>query len=153
MVNLVYIKSCLGQVLLLPPATKLGQGYIFTGICHSVNRGVPGPRGVSVPGWWLVPGGSAPWGCLVPGGLLWGDAWSWGVCSWGVPGPGGCLFPGGGLPGGDLSPTQPLLWVVCILLECILVKSMVLFACSGGSKGANSFNFMQFLGNLGKIVC
>ena len=27
------------QSELLPPATKLGQGYIFTGICHSVNRG------------------------------------------------------------------------------------------------------------------
>ena len=25
--------------LLLPPATKLGQGYIFTGVCDSVNRG------------------------------------------------------------------------------------------------------------------
>ena len=24
----------------LPPATKLGQGYIFTGVCDSVNRGV-----------------------------------------------------------------------------------------------------------------
>ena len=24
---------------LLPPTTKLGQGYVFTGICHSVNRG------------------------------------------------------------------------------------------------------------------
>ena len=24
---------------LLPPATKFGQGYVFTGICHSVNRG------------------------------------------------------------------------------------------------------------------
>ena len=23
----------------LPPAMKLGQGYVFTGICHSVNRG------------------------------------------------------------------------------------------------------------------
>ena len=32
----------------LPPATKLGQGYIFTDVCHSVNRGVPGPVG------WLV---------------------------------------------------------------------------------------------------
>ena len=30
--------------LLLPPATKLGQGYVFTGICDSVNRGgVPHP--------------------------------------------------------------------------------------------------------------
>ena len=26
--------------IFLPPATKLGQGYIFTGICHSVKRGV-----------------------------------------------------------------------------------------------------------------
>ena len=25
---------------LLPPATKLGQGYVFTGICDSVRRGV-----------------------------------------------------------------------------------------------------------------
>ena len=24
---------------LLLPATKLGQGYVFTGVCHSVNRG------------------------------------------------------------------------------------------------------------------
>ena len=23
----------------LPPATKLGQGYVFTGVCDSVNRG------------------------------------------------------------------------------------------------------------------
>ena len=25
--------------MLLPPVTKLGQGYIFTGICDSVNSG------------------------------------------------------------------------------------------------------------------
>ena len=25
--------------ILLPPATKLGQGYVFTGVCHSVNGG------------------------------------------------------------------------------------------------------------------
>ena len=24
----------------LPPATKLGQGYVFTSVCDSVNRGV-----------------------------------------------------------------------------------------------------------------
>ena len=28
------------QNALLPPATKLGQGYIFTGVCDSVHRGV-----------------------------------------------------------------------------------------------------------------
>ena len=26
-------------VVLLPPATKLGQGYVFTGVCDSVHRG------------------------------------------------------------------------------------------------------------------
>ena len=85
-------------VLLLPPATKLGQGYIFTGVCHSVNRGggcllpeegclllggcllwgVSAPRGVSAPGWCLLPGGllpgrSAPRGVSAPGGVPGGD--------------------------------------------------------------------------------
>ena len=27
------------QNLSLPPATKLAQGYVFTGVCHSVNGG------------------------------------------------------------------------------------------------------------------
>ena len=57
--------------IFLPPATKLGQGYIFTGVCHSVNRG----------GVWS-------WGgCLLPGGLFWGGS-----------GPGGSAR---GVPGGD----------------------------------------------------
>ena len=73
------------DVAYLPPATKLGQGYIFTGVCDSVHGGgsAPGGRLVLVGG--LVPGsgGSAPGGCLVPGGGL-------------VPGPGeGGLLPGG----------------------------------------------------------
>ena len=29
---------------LLPPATKLGQGYVFTGVCDSVQRGGVYPR-------------------------------------------------------------------------------------------------------------
>ena len=78
---------------LLPPATKLGQGYIFTGVCDSVNRGVPAPvLGVSAPG-----GG----GCLVPGGVVWSQG------GLGVPAPGGgtCsrrVWSGlvGGVPGG-----------------------------------------------------
>ena len=28
-----------GKVMFLPPATKLGQGYVFTGVCDSVHRG------------------------------------------------------------------------------------------------------------------
>ena len=31
--------GCRWRVPLLPPATKLGQGYIFTGVCDSVNGG------------------------------------------------------------------------------------------------------------------
>ena len=78
--------------LLLPPATKLGQGYIFTGMCDSVHRG-------GVPGL----GGMVLGGCMVLGGVV--GAWSrgvhgagvgiclvQGVCAWssrGVPGPGG----------------------------------------------------------------
>ena len=46
-------------------STKLGQGYIFTGVCHSDNRGVPGPGGA-----WSR-GGVCSGGCL----LLGGDAW------------------------------------------------------------------------------
>ena len=55
----------------LPPATKLGQGYVFTRVCDSVHRG----------------GG----GSLVPGGLVPRGVWSRGEC----------LVPGRGVPGGD----------------------------------------------------
>ena len=85
---------------------KLGQGYIFTGVCDSLHGGGAWSRGDLLPGSVPGPGGSA---------------------SRGVPGPGG-LLPGylvlgrsalGG-PGGD-PPGQLLLWAVRILLECILV--------------------------------
>ena len=46
------------------PQTKLQEGNVFTGVCNSVNRGVPAPGGVS--GWGGVPGA----GGLVPGGCL-----------------------------------------------------------------------------------
>ena len=51
--------------LLLPPAKKLGQGYIFTGICDSVHRG-GGAWSGGVP---AREGGGfvCSWGCLVPG--------------------------------------------------------------------------------------
>ena len=55
------------------PQTKLRQGYVFTGVCDSVNSGVvPGPRGVLGPGG--VPGPGVPG----PGGM--------GACTPGVPG-------------------------------------------------------------------
>ena len=45
---------------LLPPATKLGQGYVFTGVCHSVNRGGEVPDQVHPPGQGTPPGLGAP---------------------------------------------------------------------------------------------
>ena len=69
--------------LFLPPAMKLGQGYIFTGICHSVNGGYHPSMHCR---WYpsmpcsRSPGGSVPggrglllWSCVMPfwfGGLL-----------------------------------------------------------------------------------
>ena len=41
----------------LPPATKLGQRYVFTGVCHSVNRG---GRGVCLIACWDTPPRSRP---------------------------------------------------------------------------------------------
>ena len=48
---------------MLPPATKLGQGNVFTGICDSLNGG----------GCLLLPEGG---GCLLPGGAG-GDPPGW----------------------------------------------------------------------------
>ena len=79
----------------LPPATKLGQGYIFTGVCDSVHRGGhvwlwEGMHGggacMDVRCAWLwgacmVVGGHAWWGgaCMVAGGVCGGRG---GVCVW-----------------------------------------------------------------------
>ena len=81
---------------------SLGQGNIFTPVCHSLHRGVPAPRGVPGLGGCLLPGSACSSGGLLPGGPAHG-----GACSRGVP------------DGGP--PRQLLLQVVCILLECILV--------------------------------
>ena len=98
---------------LLPPATKLGQGYVFTLVCHSVYRGVTvsvprdlHPRGVSVPGRSLSGGVSVPGGSI--GGLCPGGGLCWGVLSQKVSVQGvsvwgslsGGLCPGGSLSGG-----------------------------------------------------
>ena len=93
----------------LPPAKKLGQGYIFTGVCDSVHGG----------------------GCLVwRGACSQGGAWSGEVPGpgWGVPAPGGCCS--GGMLGGD-PPGRLLPRAVCILLECILVFVLFFFSISG----------------------
>ena len=108
--NFVCIMMNSQRCWLLPSATKLGQGYIFTGICHSVNRGVSAPGGVCSQGGVCYRGGW--WGCLLLWGLFpgWGGVWSRGR---------GCVGSGG--PGG-YPPTRPLLRVVRILLEFILIQ-------------------------------
>ena len=60
---------------LLPPTTKLGQGYIFTGVCDSVHKVGVGLGGCG----------------LLRGGMVWGVPALGGACSGGmcVPGPGG----------------------------------------------------------------
>ena len=73
------MRTCTKANTLLPPATKLGQGNIFTPVCHSVHRGghawlLGGGRA------WLLPGGV----CMVAlGGGMHG-------CSWGGGGVHGC---------------------------------------------------------------
>ena len=77
----------MAELQFLPPATKLGQGYIFTGVCDSVHRE-----------------GSAPGGCPVGGGACWGGAWSGWVPAVGflLPGVGGAWS--GGMPGPGWRP-------------------------------------------------
>ena len=91
--------------MLLPPAEKLGQYYVFTRVCDSVHRG-----GVSA----SVPGGSQSQGVSVQGGSL----------SRRVTVQEG-LSPGGICPGESLSCKLPPYCneqAVRILLECILVN-------------------------------
>ena len=93
------------HISLLPPATKLGQGNIFTPVYHSVHRGGMcgccwgGVRGCCWGGVWLLWGGHV-W--LLWGGmhgcsqgrcvwLLWGGVCG---CSWGA-----CVVAPGGMRG------------------------------------------------------
>ena len=96
-------------VAYLPPATKLGQGYVFTRVCDSVHRGVSRPTPMGE-----VEGSDQ-------GGLqthTQGGGW-------------GVWLGEGGLPHCMLgyTPTPPpgwlLLWAVRILLECILVLNWI----------------------------
>ena len=95
-----------GQLTFLPPATKLGQGYIFTGVCDSVYGGVLSQHALQVVSQHALQqvsrgissrGVCSLGGCLVETPL---------VCSWGA----------------WWKSPQLLLRAVRILLECILVN-------------------------------
>ena len=86
----------------LPATTKLGQGYIFTPVCDSVNRGggYPSMPCRSVLGGWVSQHALqvSPGGVGIPAfladqsqGGVWsrGGVWSWGVWSRGGVGKGG----------------------------------------------------------------
>ena len=85
---------------LLPPATKLGQGYIFTGVCDSVHGGgggcgggIPACIAGDIPAC-LAAGGVLSQHALQEGCLLPGGAWSRGAALGGVPGLGGACSQG-----------------------------------------------------------
>ena len=79
---------------LLPPATKLRQGNVFTSVCDSVHRGSLSRRGLC-PGGVSVQGGQ---GSLSEGGLC-----PWGLCPRGVPVQGGLCPERGSLSRESLS--------------------------------------------------
>ena len=100
-----YLLDLLESRFLLP-ATKLGQGNIFTGICDSVNRGglLPGAVVSGLGGCLLLGGCLVLGGCLARGGV---SAPSRGCLLWGVCSQQGVSALGGLLPGGCLVETPP----------------------------------------------
>ena len=88
---------------------SLGQGNIFTPVCHSVYGG-----GVWFQGYTCSQGDACSWGTACSGGVPrpGGVPGPGRVCSGGVPGPGGsgprvCLLGGGPAPRGWLVETPP----------------------------------------------
>ena len=117
---------------LLPPATKLGQGYIFTGICDSVNRGAVCSEGYSIPACTEAPRPDTPLGVDTP-------HWSrhppeqtspWSRHPQEQTSPKADTPRSRHPPGADTTPVQSMLrdtvnaQAVRILLECNLVTNM-----------------------------
>ena len=103
----------------LPPAMKLGQGYVFTRVCDSVHMGggIPACLAGGIPA------------CLAglqahTHGGAWGVWWGGGV-SRSIPGWVSSPTPGGIPTCTEADPRWLLPWVVCILPECILVTMLI----------------------------
>ena len=92
------------RITFLPPATKLGQGYVFTRVCDSVHRGVSQhalqqvSRGCAIPA--CIAGGIPA--CLAAGlqGGAWGGGSAPGGAWWRHPPPGTATAVGGTHPTG-----------------------------------------------------
>ena len=117
----------------LPPATKLGQGYIFTGVCDSVHGGgvgitaciaggIPACLAAGLQGEGGIPACLAGFQAHTLGGSR--GVWPGGSrpTPKGEVAPGGCLVLGGGVGCGAHPLGQLLLQAVHILLDCILVN-------------------------------
>ena len=95
------IQALVSPLLSLPPATKLGQGYVFTRVCDSVHRGVSTPvrAGIHTPMGRYTPRADIPLG----------------------------RHPQADIPWVNTPPLCSACWdtvnkqAVCILLECNLV--------------------------------
>ena len=105
--------------LYLPPATKLGQGYVFTCVCDSVHRGkVLSQHALQVVSQHAL---QVSRGCVLSQHALQVvSQHALQQVSRGVPALGGSALRG--VPGGD-PPGRLLLRAVRIPLECILVGS------------------------------
>ena len=104
-----------GMVYSYRSQTKLREGNVFTRVCDSIHRE----------------------GGLCPGGSLSSESLSREVSVQG----GLCL--GGSLLGGPPLPPYGYMWVVCILLECILVTGVCLFM--GVSTGVSTHPLGELL--------
>ena len=125
---------------LLPPATKLGQGNVFTGVCDSVNRG--GYPSMHCRWYPSMPCSRSPGVCYNSMHCRWYPSMPcsrgslpgpWGVPgSWGVPGPqGGLLLGGVPGPGG----CGLLLWPsVVVFCYGLLIEGGLLVWPSRGQK-------------------
>ena len=104
-------------VELLPPATKLRQGNIFTSVCQEFC-----PQGACVARGCAWQGGMCGWG-----GHMWqrGHAWQGCVCGGGMHGRGHAWCGACMAEGHAWQEKRQLQWAVRILLECILVAIVI----------------------------
>ena len=130
--------------LFLPPATKLGQGYVFTRVCDSVHRGVVSQHALQVVSQHALQ--QVSWGVVSQHALQVVSQHALQVSRGGSPGPhpggkwrglaGGVPrpMPGGSIPACTKADPHPpplhgrlLLRAVRILLDCILAVIGITF--------------------------